>query len=119
MASKQPEILDLDKLIPAKRIIKLAGKEIDVSKIPSEVSLELAEKADVLKSESTESFPMIFDFVIKICNASNQDEKITKEWLVKNTSLEQLVALLEFVMKPIRERSEQNGKNKVRPNSKK
>lgn len=116
--ANQPEILDLDKLVPKKRIVKLAGKAIDVSKIPSEVTLELAENEDKLQSAG--SFEMIFDMVIKICNATNPDEDITKEWLVKNTSLEQLMALMEFIMKPLRDRAETTtGKNKPRPNNKK
>lgn len=119
MTVEKPEILDLDKLKPRKRLIKLSGKEIDVSTIPSEVTLEIVEKADVIESESAESFDLVFDMIIKICNVTNPDDGITKEWLVKNTSLEQLTAMMEFVMKPIRERVETNTKNKARPNNKK
>lgn len=119
MAAKQPEILDLDKLIPQKRIVKLAGKEIDVSKIPSEVTLEIVEKIDVLSSGESESFPLVFDMIVKICNATDPDEEITKDWLVKNTSLDQLITLMEFVMEPVRERAEQQGKNVERPSNEK
>lgn len=107
-----PEILDLDKLKPAKRIVKLAGKEIDVSVIPSGVTLELIDKMDVIESESAESFELVFDLILKICNATNPDDGITKEWLVDKTDLNQLMAMLEFIMRPIRERAEANGKNK-------
>lgn len=118
--SNQPEILDLDKLKPKKRIVKLAGKEIDVSVIPSEVTLELAEKIDDIDMSSPKSFDLVFDMVIKICNVMNFDEKITKDWLIKNTSLEQLMAMLEFIMRPIRERADNTqGKNRQRPNKRK
>ncbi|GAE27028.1 hypothetical protein JCM9140_3140 [Halalkalibacter wakoensis JCM 9140] len=116
--SNGPEILDLDKIIPKKRIVKLSGKEIDVSKIPSEVTLELAEKAEMLQSGSSESFPMVFDMMIKICNATNQSEEVTKDWLVKNTSMEQLTVLMEFIMKPIRDRAEKNQKGQTNPEGK-
>ncbi|MBU8733434.1 hypothetical protein KM915_25820 [Cytobacillus oceanisediminis] len=110
------EILDLDKLIPDKRIVKLAGKEIDVSKIPSEVTIEMAAKQDEMKSGTNKSFDMVFETAIKICNASNQDEPITKEWLIKNTTLDQLLALMEFIMKPFKERAEKaQGKNAESP----
>jgi hypothetical protein len=118
MTTKKPEILDLDKIVPELRIVKLAGKEIDVSKIPSEVTLSIAEKTDMLKSGSSESFPVIFDMIIKICNATNPDDDITKEWLIRNTSMEQLLALMDFVMKPLRERADVNGKKTQRPNNK-
>lgn len=116
--AKKAEILDLDKLVPDKRIVKLAGKEIDVSKIPSEVTLEMVEQEEKLNSGSGESFDVIFDMMVKISNATNPDDDITKDWLVKNTSMEQLLALMEFVMRPLRERAESTGKNKERPNNK-
>ncbi|MBS4191743.1 hypothetical protein KHA94_16255 [Bacillus sp. FJAT-49705] len=111
----EQEILDLDKFIPAKRIVKLAGKVIDVSKIPSEVILELAKKKTVLDSETDESFDMVFDLAVKICNACNPDDEITKKWLVGKTSIEQLLAMLEFIMKPLKDRSSKNGKNAESP----
>lgn len=115
MAAKQPEILDLDKLIPDQRIVRLAGKEINVSKIPSRVTLEIAEKSDVLQSGSNESFPLLLDMIVKICKPSQPD--ITTDWLVDNTSLDQLLALIEFVLKPIQERADkaQAGKNEASP----
>lgn len=108
------EILDLDKLIPEQRIIRLAGNEIDVSKIPSRVTLEIAKKSDVLKSGSEESFPVLLDLVVKICKPSQPD--ITSDWIVDNTSLDQLLALIEFILKPIKDRSAGGGKNEVSPN---
>lgn len=107
-----PKILDLDKLVPDKRIVKLAGKEIDVSKIPSRVTLEIAQKSDVLKSGSEESFPLMLDMVVKICKPSVPD--MTSDWLVDNTSLDQLMALIEFVLEPVQKRAEK-GKNEESP----
>lgn len=108
------EILDLDKLIPAKRAVKLAGKEIDVSKIPSRVTLEIAQKSDVLQSGSQDSFPVLLEIVVKICRPSQPD--ITSDWIIDNTSLDQLLALIEFILKPIKDRTVGEGKNEVSPN---
>lgn len=111
----KPKILDLDKLIPQQRIVRLAGEEIDVSKIPSRVTLEVAEKADVLESGSAESFEIMLDLVVKICKPSKQD--ITQEWLVDHTSFDQLLALIEFVLEPLQEKIQgEQGKNIQRPN---
>ncbi|MBU5214560.1 hypothetical protein [Heyndrickxia oleronia] len=106
---KQPEILDLDKIVTAERKVRLAGKEIDVSKIPSRVTLEIAEKTDVLQSGSKESFPVLLDLVVKICKPSFPE--ITSDWIIDNTSLDQLLKLVDFILKPIKERAEGNGKN--------
>jgi len=104
-----PKILDLDKLIPDQRIVRLAGEDIDVSKIPSRVTMEVAEKADVLQSGSQESFPILLDMIVKICKPSKQD--ITQDWIVDNTSMDQLLALIEFVLEPLQEKaSEMEGK---------
>ncbi|MGY6209732.1 hypothetical protein ACXEO8_07120 [Cytobacillus firmus] len=107
------EILDLDKIITAERIVRLAGKDIDVSKIPSRVTLEIAKKSDVLKSGSEESFPVLLDLIVKICKPSQPD--ITSEWIIDHTSLDQLLALIEFILKPINDRTEGKGKNEESP----
>lgn len=108
------EILDLDKLIPKQRVVKLAGKEIDVSKIPSRVTLEIAKKSDVLQSGSEESFPILLDVIVKICRPSFSE--ITDDWIIDNTSLDQLLALIEFILKPIKDRAANNSKNEASPN---
>lgn len=110
-----PKILDLDKLIPDKRIVKLAGQEIDVSKIPSRVTLEIAEKAEVLRSGSNDSFPVLLNMIIKIMNKPD----ITQDWLIDNTSVDQLLALIEFVIEPLQDKIQnQQGdpKNDKNPN---
>lgn len=107
------EILDLDKIITAERIVRLAGKDIDVSKIPSRVTLEIAEKSDKLKTGSDESFPIMLDLVVKICKPSFPE--ITKDWIIDNTDLNQLLTLIEFILKPIKDRTERNGKNTESP----
>ncbi|MEK5038906.1 hypothetical protein [Sporosarcina sp. FSL K6-3457] len=96
-------ILDLDKLVPDKRTVILAGVEIDVSKIPSRVTLEIAKKSSILTSGSDESFPIVLDLVTKICKPSKSD--ITEDWIIDNTSIDQLLALIEFVLKPMRDRA--------------
>jgi len=108
------EILDLDKLIPDQRLIRLAGKEIDVSKVPTRVVLEIEKNKGKLQSGGDETFDMLLDLVCKICRPSFPE--ITTDWLVDNTDFVQLQALLEFVMKPIREKAEKAaGKNAESP----
>lgn len=112
------KILDLDKLIPEQRTIVLAGEEIDVSKIPSRVTMEVAEKAELFKEQSADSFPVLLDMIVKICKPSKED--ITKDWIVDNTSMDQLLALIEFVLQPLQDKVEadatgEQSKNEVSP----
>ncbi|QJD87902.1 hypothetical protein [Cohnella herbarum] len=112
--SNQPQILDLDKVISTKRIVKLAGKEIDVSKIPSRVTMELVEKSEELKAGGKQSFPLLLDMIVKVCRPSQPE--ITSDWLIDNTDFEQLMAIIEFVMAPVKARAEGNVKNEESPN---
>ena len=104
----QPKILDLDKLVADKRIVRLKGKEIDVSSVPSSVTLDITANYDLLKSEDPSSFDLILNSAVKICQVS--DKTITKEWLIQNTNIDQLQALIEFVMQPMHQRVETHKK---------
>lgn len=111
------EILDLDALVPERRIVKLAGKEIDVSVIPSGVILEIEKKKSKLRSGGDETFDLMLDLVCKICKPSFPE--IKPQWLIDRTDFNQLQALMEFVMAPIREKAEKAaakaGKNAESP----
>ncbi len=123
-------ILDLDKLVPEKREVVLAGEKIDVSKIPSRVTMEVAEKADLFSSGSAESFPELLEMIVKICKPSKED--ITQDWIIDNTSMDQLIALIQFVLEPLQEKADEmtegspqgqdqqevKGKNKQAPKAK-
>lgn len=101
------EILDLDKLIDDKRTVKLAGKKIDVSKIPSKISLQILDKYEELSEDNPESINVVLDMIIDIINSQNEDE-ITEDWLLEHTDIDQLMTLVEFIMEPINERTEKN-----------
>ena len=101
--SKKPEILALNKIKPPERKVKLQDKEINTSKIPSTVTLEIIENYEKLSKDDPESFDILFNLVLKIINSQN-DEEITKQWLLNNTHFEQLYKLIEFIMDPIQEK---------------
>lgn len=100
------KVLDLNALIPEERCFILGEKRVDVSKIPARVTLELAQKEDVIRSESMESFEVIFDLAVKVCQVS--DKSITKDWIIDNCELGQLQELIRFVLQPLNERAEKN-----------
>jgi|SRR6056297_978487 len=113
------EILDLDKLIPEKREIKLEGKTINVTKVPSKVTLGMADKYEKIDKENPKSMDIVVEMVCEIMNSQN-DEEVTKDWLYNNTDIRQLMQVIEFVMKPINEKlnNKDEGKNEEKAQEK-
>ena len=118
-------IRDFDKIIPEKRIAKLAGKEFDVSKISTRMALEQSEFRDnVLKMGEKEALHRAIGIVAKICGKPIESNffkrlfsrPITEKWLINNTNYEQLIAFIDFVLEPLMgkasETSDENGEKK-------
>lgn len=98
-------IKDFNKLIPETRIAQLAGKEIDVTRIPSRVTLMLAEYADTVNTLSPrEGFIGALEPIVAVCQLT--DPEVTVDWLLDNTDFEQLNAFTDFVLEPIRARTQ-------------
>lgn len=95
-------IKDFNRLIPEQRIAVLGDKEIDVTKIPSRVSLQLAEYADEVadgKLSPKEQFLKAVDVVVSVCKVSAPE--VTTDWLLDNTDFAQLMQFTRFVLAPI------------------
>ena len=111
----EPIIKDFNTVLPPKRIAKLADEEIDVSLIPSRVTLELAIFRDSIfkgKIKSLEEqYRKSVEIVAKICQVKNP--KITPEWLIENTNYEQLNEFIDFVFEPINRLGKGKSKKKV------
>jgi hypothetical protein len=107
----EPIIKDFDKLITQKRIAILAGREFDVSKIPTRFALEQAAFIDSLSTLKNEqkAFAKALEIAAKICNSSKPfgffaslfKKRITVKWLIKNTNIEQLIAFINFILEPL------------------
>ncbi len=105
MSDKIPTIRDFDKIVRQERRAVIAGEEVDVSKIPSRVTLEMAKFAGATKTmKEDEQFLATLDLVAKACKPSNP--KITVDWLLDNTDFDQMMDFCEYVMEPIRQRAE-------------
>jgi len=108
MSDKIPTIRDFDKIVRQERRAVISGEEVDVSKIPSRVTLEIVQFGDgAEKLDGKESFLRSVELVSKACLPSNP--KITTDWLLDNTDFEQLMDFCEYVMEPIRARAEDGG----------
>ena len=99
-------ILDLDKLMPERRVVKMGGREIDVSKISARVMFEISRKYGNVKESMNMNDEDALELVCSICRPSFPD--ITVDWLLDNTDMEGLLSLIEFVLAPLNERAEKN-----------
>ena len=111
---------DFDKLIPDKRIAKLANKEFDVSLISTRMALkQVIFRDNVLKMNGESAFKKAVEIVAEICgkpkNESNNfwskllnlfRQRITAKWLINHTNYEQLMAFIDFVLEPLMEKTE-------------
>ena len=110
MADK-PVVYDLDVLRPEAEFVMLAGKQIDISFIPSGVAIDIMsmrqkmekltstpaklKKIEAGGSEAIETFQISAEICAKITERKHKE--MTKEWLLKNTNVAQLKKLIEHV----------------------
>ena len=107
---KAPQFKDFDKVIRPERKARIAGEDVDVSKIPSRVTLEMAKLSDDAKElNSEEGFYKSVDLVAKACAPSNP--KITAEWLLDYTDFIELMEFMDWVLEPVKKRTEETEKN--------
>lgn len=110
-AKKGPAVLDLDAVRPEKRLVKLAGKEIDVTVIPFEVMLDIVDKLDsfqALEKDGSDGaavkgvLEFLYKTMLRVCQVS--DKSLTEDWLREHTDVVQMVQLMGFVVAPLLER---------------
>ena len=90
---------DLDILRPEKRIIRLAGKDIDISFIPCGITFEIDNIVQELKSisksnilENSEDTKKAFDLSIKMCVAfcTRKNPEMDYDWFCENVDVMQI-----------------------------
>jgi len=98
-----PEVRDLDVLRPEKVVVKLAGKEIDVSFVPTGLTFDIdsiVRKMTALDSkkivkgdpeESRKGFDLAVDLCVAYCQW--QHSEMDHEWFMTNTSVQQINVL--------------------------
>jgi hypothetical protein len=117
------EILDLDILRPPKRIVKLDGKEIDVSFVPCGITFEIDEirnelvkivlalekatdltgNAAIEAAGNSPEAKRAFELGIRICAAfcSVDHPELDSEWFMKNSSPIQVGAFSEMIQQAL------------------
>lgn len=115
MGESKPIIHDLDILRPKPEYIRLGGKNIDISFIPSGVAMDIMTLQSELKelTDSPEKIERVraggdearrsFEIAAELCAAitASQYEEMTKDWLLKHTDVIQIRALMDHVTKAV------------------
>jgi len=108
MPDKQPVIVDFDKFETQRRIAKICGEEIDVTRIPTRSTLALAQFSDDMtagKYSNEESFMKLVELIATI--ARPLCPELTADKLLDKTTYASLKAFLDFVVAPLTEEAEE------------
>lgn len=115
--SDEPIIHDLDKLKPPPQYIRILGRQIDVSVIPSGVALEIMQSYEDLKeaaaaedlaasdgARARQILEQTLDLCLKVIRRPFswrhlaewwQSRRFTKRWLIRNTDIVQLRTFID------------------------
>ena len=103
-------VLDLDILRPEPRIVKIGGKEIDVSFVPTGITFDLDGimqeliKIDAKKIKTDpEMSKRAFDLGVKLCVVYSEHKyrDMNEEWFRNNTSSAQIEAFAKAIQEAL------------------
>jgi len=100
------KVYDLDTLRPAKKLVRLGGKEIDVSYIPTAITWEVdnvvreLEKINLEKmqeggDETKKAFDLTIDLCVLFCEWKYPE--LDRQWFLENTGPQQINAFAEII----------------------
>ena len=95
------QILDFDEFIPEDKIVKLKGKEFNITEIPFEIALQFNQAYPVLtalsenKEISKEEFDKLFQLIYSIFKISVPD--LEEEWLRKNLTTQRFNKIITLI----------------------
>jgi len=103
MAEQKEIVRDFDNLDRPKRIGIIGGERVDLTKLPSIISIKMSKLKREELAGNPESFEELLDILIIACRTNR---KVTKDWLLENTDMEQLLDFLDFILEPLTARTE-------------
>ncbi len=101
---------DLDMLDPPKKLVKMSGEIIDISFIPSRVTLTAMRiSLDLEKKKITadEMFEKMIEIIVHI--SENSNPTITAEWLYDHVSVEKITKFLNLIVSVETENDDKTG----------
>jgi hypothetical protein len=109
-------ILDFDAMVPAPRQFRVAGRVIDVTRLPAQISLDFARFADGVQGgdlSNEDTLTRVFQLVSTACVLT--DPEVTVPWLLEHTTFEQLMGIVDYVLEPLRKRGNARAPKKAKP----
>jgi len=111
----EPIIHDLDILRPPSVFVKLGGKKIDIGFIPSGIAIDIMKLQTELQglTDSREKIEQMekggdeaqrgFEISAELCASitKSQYPEMDKDWLMKNTDIVQIKALMEHITQAV------------------
>lgn len=93
-------VRDFDTFIPPARWVRLGGKELNITRIPSRATFELLAYADEVKGKAAEDLSgadalRLIEIVAGVVESQNPG--VDLEWLKENTFTDQLLAFVAYV----------------------
>ena len=107
------EVVDLDILRPPPKIVKLAGKEIDISYVPCAITWDIdgivndmlvldqqAIATEPRGKDARKAFDLAIDLCVAFCSWKHPD--MDKDWFVKNVDPRQVNMLATTIQETLR-----------------
>jgi hypothetical protein len=113
-------VIDLDILRPAKKLVKIGGREIDISFIPCGITFDLDKIVrelvglDSKKIQSDEKeMKHAFDLGIRLCSifCFHKYQEMNEDWFLANASADQINAFTQAIQTALMESYEGVGRH--------
>jgi hypothetical protein len=113
-------VIDLDILRPSKQLVKIGGREIDISFIPCGITFDLDRIVRELVNLDTEKLKTdekemrhAFDLGIQLCAVfcSHKYPEMNEEWFLANANADQINAFTQAIQKALMESYEGVGRH--------
>lgn len=97
------DIHEFGQILPDRRIAKVAGIDVDVTRIPAKYTIEMMKLNQSSGDDEVEKLDRMIDLIARICQEDKPE--ITKELLLEKLDMLELTALTQFIMEPITARA--------------
>jgi hypothetical protein len=110
------QVLDLDKFLPEEKILKLGGKEFNLTLIPAELTLRfydlipIMERLEKDKTINNNDYDIILKLIFDILKLSNE---IDFDWLKKQLNIERFNRIITYIFNALFDTSKKNEAEEV------
>lgn len=95
-------VQEFGQILTDKRIAKVAGIEVDVSRLPSRFTLEVM-KLQNSKIDDSVAFEKMIDLIARICQLDKKE--ITTDFILDNLDVAEITLLYRYITDPVNEKA--------------